>query len=382
MIRSTPSSSGSGNITPASTRMAVSPQAITIMFMPNSPTPPSGTISSGGMSMPGESAGLIRQQPSVGHEDRWIPARRSGRQNLEHGNEPAVIRADGPCRAAAGSRGFTRVFRQPAGTGHRSSGRTIARRMAGSIRKLTSSPDGPAANWSASAGQLGEFQRLRPARWIDAGGLERVARPAGPRASGERRQRVGQRLPPLREHRPDHRLEHPFVAGRRCRRPERQPDHRRVDLGRRTEGARRQASARGGRRHAAAPRWTARRSRRCPGALRAARRPPAAASGSRPRSAGLAGSGLGPLGVRAGLKTRPCSRARSFDQPEQDWRRDVVGQVAGDAQRAGRQQRGQDPARGSRATTRSTFGGSRGPSAQRGRDRLRRRSGARPAAPA
>ncbi len=39
MIRSTPSSSGSGNITPASTRMAVSPQAITIMFMPNSPTP-------------------------------------------------------------------------------------------------------------------------------------------------------------------------------------------------------------------------------------------------------------------------------------------------------------------------------------------------------
>jgi hypothetical protein len=36
------------------------------MFMPNSPTPPSGTISSGGTSMPGESGALIRQQhPSV-----------------------------------------------------------------------------------------------------------------------------------------------------------------------------------------------------------------------------------------------------------------------------------------------------------------------------
>ena len=49
MIRSTPSSSGSGNMTPASIRMAVSPQATTIMFMPNSPSPPSGISSSGGV---------------------------------------------------------------------------------------------------------------------------------------------------------------------------------------------------------------------------------------------------------------------------------------------------------------------------------------------
>src|SRR5262245_5426739 len=46
MIRSTPSSSGSGNITPASTTMVVSAHEIASMFMPNSPSPPSATISS------------------------------------------------------------------------------------------------------------------------------------------------------------------------------------------------------------------------------------------------------------------------------------------------------------------------------------------------
>src|SRR5688500_6061564 len=103
MIRSTPSSSGSGKGTPASTRIAVSRQAITIMFMPNSPTPPSGTISSGGTSMPGESAGLIRQQPSVGHEKETRGSQPGGlvAKNLEHGHELAPSGADGPCRAAA-----------------------------------------------------------------------------------------------------------------------------------------------------------------------------------------------------------------------------------------------------------------------------------------
>src|SRR4030095_15393440 len=43
MIRSTPSSSGSGNITPASTTMVVSAHEIASMFIPNSP---SATISS------------------------------------------------------------------------------------------------------------------------------------------------------------------------------------------------------------------------------------------------------------------------------------------------------------------------------------------------
>src|SRR6185295_10520790 len=40
------SSSGSGNITPASTTIVVSPQLSASVFMPNSPSPPNGTISS------------------------------------------------------------------------------------------------------------------------------------------------------------------------------------------------------------------------------------------------------------------------------------------------------------------------------------------------
>src|SRR5438034_8342522 len=46
MIRSTPSSSGSGNMTPASTTIVVSSHVSASMFMPNSPTPPSATTSS------------------------------------------------------------------------------------------------------------------------------------------------------------------------------------------------------------------------------------------------------------------------------------------------------------------------------------------------
>src|SRR5262245_38625992 len=56
MMRSTPSWSGSGNITPASIRMVVSPHDTAIMFMPNSPTPPSGTTSSRGGVGAGSSA--------------------------------------------------------------------------------------------------------------------------------------------------------------------------------------------------------------------------------------------------------------------------------------------------------------------------------------
>ena len=52
MIRSTPSSSGSGNITPASTTIVVSPQVSASMFMPNSPSPPSGTTSSMSVHLP------------------------------------------------------------------------------------------------------------------------------------------------------------------------------------------------------------------------------------------------------------------------------------------------------------------------------------------
>ena len=77
MIRSTPSSSGSGNMTPASTRMAVSPQATTIMFMPNSPSPPSGISSSGGdvASTTLSVRNVVRMRPQL----RDLRRRRAGR---------------------------------------------------------------------------------------------------------------------------------------------------------------------------------------------------------------------------------------------------------------------------------------------------------------
>src|SRR5208282_1003625 len=43
---STPSNSASGNIRPASTTMMSSPQRMAMQFIPNSPSPPSGTICS------------------------------------------------------------------------------------------------------------------------------------------------------------------------------------------------------------------------------------------------------------------------------------------------------------------------------------------------
>src|SRR5262245_8903330 len=71
MIRSTPSSSGSGNITPASTTMVVSAHEIASMFMPNSPSPPSATISSIG------EAGGTHLRPV--HSWRKRPGRREPR---------------------------------------------------------------------------------------------------------------------------------------------------------------------------------------------------------------------------------------------------------------------------------------------------------------
>ena len=66
MIRSTPSSSGSGNITPASTTIVVSPHVSASMFMPNSPRPPSATTSS------------IRQRGCTHQHRRHSWRRRSG----------------------------------------------------------------------------------------------------------------------------------------------------------------------------------------------------------------------------------------------------------------------------------------------------------------
>ena len=62
MIRSTPSSSGSGNITPASTRMAVSPQAIDHHVHAELAEPPSG-IELERRRQSRESADLVLSQP-------------------------------------------------------------------------------------------------------------------------------------------------------------------------------------------------------------------------------------------------------------------------------------------------------------------------------
>src|SRR5262249_4439355 len=71
MIRSTPSWSGSGNITPASMRIVVSSHDTAIMFMPNSPTPPSGMTSSVAGDTSGTADWFI---PSPAHSGRITTA--------------------------------------------------------------------------------------------------------------------------------------------------------------------------------------------------------------------------------------------------------------------------------------------------------------------
>ena len=93
-----------------------------------------------------------------------------------------------------------------------------------------------------------------------------------------------------------------------------QPDDRRVHLRRRPERARRQRQQRARRRRACRSGRSARRSPRC-----RARRP----AGRRPRAAASACASASGTPARVQL-----------DQLEQDRRRDVVGQVAGDADAA------------------------------------------------
>ena len=73
MIRSTPSWSGSGNMTPASMRMVVSSHDSAIMFMPNSPRPPRGDDLERRWRHDWNS-GLIHSEPSV--ESLIVPTTR------------------------------------------------------------------------------------------------------------------------------------------------------------------------------------------------------------------------------------------------------------------------------------------------------------------
>ena len=206
----------------------------------------------------------MRQQASAHQRtsNMWrIPARDDSprqtrlfaRRNTERTGEPSG--RTGPWRGAAGAAEITVCLRPAAGTGDRSSGRTIARadaRKHQESKEFTRSSGAVAANGSAEPGELLERAASRPPA------QDRCRRPrerpprAGRAGAGEGGKRVRQGLAPLGEHRPDHRLETPLVVDRDRRRPERQLNDRRVDLRGRPERAGRQASARAARRHAAA----------------------------------------------------------------------------------------------------------------------------------
>ena len=189
MIRSTPSSSGSGNITPASTRMAVSPQAITIMFMPNSPTPPSGTSSSGGASMPrNQQDSFVSSRPSVttdnacGSQPRK-PASNAANTDTSRRRHPGGWRR----RASGGEPRIRRVLRPSAGTAGRSASRTITRADA---RKHQESNEFTPIGGAKQVGKPRQFCRVAASRAAATGSMPAAAR-ASPRVAAAARRRSG-----------------------------------------------------------------------------------------------------------------------------------------------------------------------------------------------
>ena len=221
--------------------------------------------------------------------------------------------------------------------------------MPGSIRKVKSSPRSrgrePAARRASSSrvSVSGRREGSTPAALKDV--CRALAALAGEGGEG-----VRQGLPPLGEHRPDHRLELPLVADRHRRGPEREPDDRRVDFGRRPEGAGRQRQQaanvgmqlHGDRQHAvvASPGY---------GLQPVGHLALDHQRGIEDR--GFAGSRAAaqPGCVGADFRLRrnfACAESRARDQPEQDRRRDVVGQVPGDAERSlGLRDAGRPPGR-------------------------------------
>ena len=153
ITRSTPRSSGSGNITPASTRMAVSPQAMTIMFMPNSPTPPSG-ISSSGAAATCRSA-VVRMRPQLAiltskGRSRTKSSRGPGASDGRRQAPPVATHQDGCWDSLPGTVRIGLDY-----STDQSSARTK------NLRKPR---------------QFCELQRLRPPARVDVGACERVAR--------------------------------------------------------------------------------------------------------------------------------------------------------------------------------------------------------------
>ena len=149
-------------------------------------------------------------------------------------------------------------------------------------------------------------------------------------------------------------LERRLVRQRRPAAAGTQPDDRRVDLGARPERAGRQRQSRSHVGVELRSGSSGRRSPACPARRRADRRPRAAASPSRRTS-------------------RPPARC-AVEQLEQDRRRDVVGKVAGDAQRTvGRPATARSNSRKSPSTSVDVRRAAAARAPRPGRDRSRRR---------
>ncbi len=147
MIRSTPSSSGSGNMTPASITIVVSPQVSASMFMPNSPRPPSGTISSIRETIlrtgePRQSlAGLSRSSGAAGGAARsgcWVRLKSGGgfcRQHASGEQDSRETIAQEQCRARRSVAARTGVTRRRPGE-HSSAIDSVSGRRIGSMPGL------------------------------------------------------------------------------------------------------------------------------------------------------------------------------------------------------------------------------------------------------
>ena len=191
-IRSTPRCSGPGSMAPASSSSVVLAEATAIMFMPNSPTPPSGTTSSSGSRSDG-----VDEDTLASDARRIAPGRASG-----------VLQAAGIACAGREVNYITAV------SGVRPEPPTVQR-----VPTARAVPD-------AAAGR----RPRGPAARLPHGGVPRSERPQG----------VEGRLAPPAEEGADQRVEQGRIAKAHRRRPQPQLHDRGAHARHRAERARRQ----------------------------------------------------------------------------------------------------------------------------------------------
>ena len=240
-MRSTPSRSGPGNITPASITIVVSPQETAIMFMPNSPTPPSGTISSASLdrnssshastpmafrlgvndTCPGHARGCVKSGKASGWKraltSRRRPLGQPERPRSRRGEPPETI-AQGQDLGASGAVGCWDVL---SGAGRCSSG---AGRCSGASR----------AQRPGKGQELVDRQLFGAEARVEAGAGEGGGGGCASSGGGQL-EAVGDGLPARAEQRTDHALERRRYVWSLRRRQELDPDHRRGHLRRRVK---------------------------------------------------------------------------------------------------------------------------------------------------